>query len=731
MQDSERGRVLDLARRLRPASRRMAIIAIAAGAVALPTFGPGPLIALVAAGALFELSCLLLERVSRYAAVVWLNWFGCVALMACGLAAASGPRLYLFAMFAYAIVFVGILLPGRAAALAALLTVLVLVALALVLNGHAVEHFPPLVLYPISTVLVTALTAWLARGKDVAVRRSAHVDDLTNALNRTALMARVEELRHQVNADGAAGEQVAVLLADIDHFKAINDEHGHVRGDVVLAAVAARMTAALAARASLYRLGGEEFVVLRPGAGKDEARQLAEELWRAVREAPADGVDVTASFGVAVSQAPGFDFDATLAAADRALYAAKHAGRDRVVVDRQPVAGPGSPSLAERRAAPSTGLAAVDAAVGAGPRGGSDRGRRRCDGGGWIVSSPEERRQLVSLAQRGQLFGLVMIYPCVFGALLVAARVFGWEMLVTPTIGAVVLFSIIAILPRVRLPERWLASAWLFCELAAVGGWIVARPHAGDSMIVALPALSILVAAFSPAFPPRVVAAGAAAAGLLMVAVAFVYSPADTAHAPGILALDIALMIMVAAIGCTAGRSTLDHLEVSVVDRHTGTLTRSALTARATELEHAGSRTGAIGVIVCDLDQLKEINDAFGHATGDAVLQEVAHRVRGQLRTFDTVYRIGGDEFVVLIPAIDEDAALVAERLRTAVAGTPICDAEVTMSIGVAVCPAGEAFDYPSLFAAADQALYAAKRAGRDCVRVAGSTLPSPASLAA
>src|SRR5262249_25525672 len=154
-----------------------------------------------------------------------------------------------------------------------------------------------------------------------------------------------------------------------------------------------------------------------------------------------------------------------------------------------------------------------------------------------------------------------------------------------------------------------------------------------DSMIVALPALSILVAAFSPAFPPRVVAAGAVLAGLLMVTVACVYSPTETAHAPGILALAVAIMIMVATIGCTAGRSTLDHLEVSVVDRLTGMLTRSALTARATELEHAGARTGAIGVIVCDLDQLKQINDERGHATGDAVLQEVAHRVRGQLRT--------------------------------------------------------------------------------------------------
>jgi len=65
------------------------------------------------------------------------------------------------------------------------------------------------------------------------------------------------------------------------------------------------------------------------------------------------------------------------------------------------------------------------------------------------------------------------------------------------------------------------------------------------------------------------------------------------------------------------------------------------------------------------------------------------------------------------------------------VAGTPICDAEVALSSGVGVCPAAEAFEYPSPLAAADRALYASKGAGRDCVRVAGTMLHSPASLAA
>ncbi len=714
--DGDRGRLVDMAARLRPAARCTCAFALAAACVGLPTFGICPLIVLAAGGVLFEACCALLPRSRRPQLVVGATWFAGTALTAGALALASGPRLYVLAMFAYPIIFLAVLLPARIVAPAALATVLTIVGLGFALDAGAVQRFPPLVLYPTLTVLVTALGASLAREKDVASRRSAFVDELTGLLNRSALAARLAELAHQADA---RGEHVALIVADIDHFKAINDRHGHARGDVVLAAVARRMSVSLGGGASLYRLGGEEFVVLLPGATLSAAEQEAERLRATVAGCPVDDVAVTASFGVALSQPPGFDFDRVFAAADGAVYAAKRDGRDRVRVATPAstvVALRSSPSAERRSPArpPAAGTAAATVAAAPCPL-----APEASVAGGWLARDDHERAQLVATAQRSQLLGLLLIYPCALAALLAAAPEFGWWIPVPPMIGAAVLLVTVAILPRLRRPERALALAWLFAEIAAACGWLVAHPHAGDSMLVALPALGLLVATFSPAFPPRAVAVGAAVSAALMFAVAVGYDPSLAAQAPGIVALAVALTVTVAVVGATVGRSTVDHLEVGVVDELTGLLNRAALKARVVELSRLAMRDAQIALIVGDLDQLKRINDEHGHAAGDDVLREVSRRVRGELRTFDTVYRIGGDEFLALLPSIDEDAATVAERLRMAVHDPPIGATPVTVSLGVALSPPGDAFDYDTLFARADGALYEAKRAGRDCVRLA------------
>ncbi|MDX6727052.1 MAG: two-component system, cell cycle response regulator [Baekduia sp.] len=125
-----------------------------------------------------------------------------------------------------------------------------------------------------------------------------------------------------------------------------------------------------------------------------------------------------------------------------------------------------------------------------------------------------------------------------------------------------------------------------------------------------------------------------------------------------------------------------------------------------------------LAVLLIDADRFKSVNDEHGHAVGDVVLREVAHRLRDRVRAEDVVGRWGGEEFVVVLPETTPDAAAaVAESLRAAVAGTPI-DAlgtrlDVTVSVGVAGW-SGEQLD--DLLARADDALYAAKAAGRDRV---------------
>jgi diguanylate cyclase (GGDEF)-like protein len=148
-------------------------------------------------------------------------------------------------------------------------------------------------------------------------------------------------------------------------------------------------------------------------------------------------------------------------------------------------------------------------------------------------------------------------------------------------------------------------------------------------------------------------------------------------------------------------------------------LNRKALSTRVAELAQQSLLTGeSIGIIVGDLDHFKTINDTRGHSVGDVVLKDVAYRLRKQLRAFDLAYRLGGEEFLILLPGSDvEQSAQLAEQLRCAVAGEGVAGGlDVTMSFGVGASPRGRPFDYAEVFKAADAALYRAKRNGRDRV---------------
>jgi len=136
-------------------------------------------------------------------------------------------------------------------------------------------------------------------------------------------------------------------------------------------------------------------------------------------------------------------------------------------------------------------------------------------------------------------------------------------------------------------------------------------------------------------------------------------------------------------------------------------------------IQRSGDRTG---VLFIDLDRFKEINDHYGHAAGDSVVKSVASRLAGSVRSADTVGRLGGDEFVVLLESVaDIDAAqTVAEQLVATVAEPLLLggsDSRLSASIGVALAP-DHAADARELLAAADHAMYAAKRAGGNCTRV-------------
>lgn len=164
------------------------------------------------------------------------------------------------------------------------------------------------------------------------LRDQATHDPLTGLLNRAALLETLQ--REGARSSRGRGE-LAVIMVDVDNFKAINDTHGHLAGDAVLREIAQRMRGAVRTYDSIGRYGGEEFVIVAPGCGLTTARELAERLRLSVCGSDVTGADtalaVTVSLGVASST--GGTVDELLSAADRALYRAKANGRNCVVAE--------------------------------------------------------------------------------------------------------------------------------------------------------------------------------------------------------------------------------------------------------------------------------------------------------------------------------------------------------------------------------------------------------------
>jgi diguanylate cyclase (GGDEF)-like protein/PAS domain S-box-containing protein len=169
-----------------------------------------------------------------------------------------------------------------------------------------------------------------------ALEQLASTDGLTGLWNRRELDERV---RREIDRADRYGDDLSLVLYDIDHFKTINDRFGHPAGDRVLVELGRRLRSQLRESDGLGRWGGEEFLVLMPHSSGEEARRLAEKLRRLVAETPVEDVGtVTASFGVA-QRRPQEPAEAWFRRVDGALYRAKQAGRNRVELDPEPPAG--------------------------------------------------------------------------------------------------------------------------------------------------------------------------------------------------------------------------------------------------------------------------------------------------------------------------------------------------------------------------------------------------------
>ena len=169
-------------------------------------------------------------------------------------------------------------------------------------------------------------------------------------------------------------------------------------------------------------------------------------------------------------------------------------------------------------------------------------------------------------------------------------------------------------------------------------------------------------------------------------------------------------------------RVLLEQAEIlATTDQLTGLSNRRHFLARgAYELGHARRLNKSLSVLAIDVDHFKQINDTHGHQVGDEVLRAAAHAFHASLRQDDILGRIGGDEFMALLPATNlHEATAIAERIRIAVQSLLLSETQmplrVTVSIGVALLTE-EIVDLDALLLRTDEALYAAKRAGRDRV---------------
>lgn len=168
---------------------------------------------------------------------------------------------------------------------------------------------------------------------ELELRQIATSDSLTGALTRRGFTRDAEQaIREAVRY----GQEVSCVALDIDHFKSVNDRHGHATGDIVLRAVADACRMVIRGADILGRIGGEEFAVMLPRTGAAGAAATAERLREAVAALAvptgAGSLRVTASFGVAGMRRDSTEVAAMLQAADAALYEAKRSGRNRVVV---------------------------------------------------------------------------------------------------------------------------------------------------------------------------------------------------------------------------------------------------------------------------------------------------------------------------------------------------------------------------------------------------------------
>jgi diguanylate cyclase (GGDEF)-like protein len=343
--------------------------------------------------------------------------------------------------------------------------------------------------------------------------------------------------------------------------------------------------------------------------------------------------------------------------------------------------------------------------------------------GSWLVPTELDRARVVDAHGRMRRARAVTI--AAIGLTLLASLPWNpwWTFLLLLAAGVPLgLFELR--LRRSAHPER-LAIETLLITLSVLA---VGAAGTGGPASPGLPWLVIPCAMAATRFRATVVRAFACLTALVVLAASVLVDPRAFADDPRLVLCTLALLLIVTTVTAALTGAELKHRDNAVLDPLTGLLNRQALELRGAEIEQQAHLTGgSVCVIACDLDNFKRVNDTYGHERGDAVLRDCAYELRKSLRSFELVYRVGGEEFLVLLPGVFLQEGLeVASRMREAVAASQPDGLDMTISLGLAAA-AGTDVRYERLVRAADEALYRAKRAGRNRVESAPTrSAPAP-----
>ena len=282
----------------------------------------------------------------------------------------------------------------------------------------------------------------------------------------------------------------------------------------------------------------------------------------------------------------------------------------------------------------------------------------------WLCPTEQHRVRVREAGARVRIARTIAAAAC--GVALIAIVPFqGWWTLILYGTAALTLGTLEMRLRRSERPELIAAQGMLvILALIAVG-----VAFSGGEESPALPWLILPVATAAARFRPLVVVVGAGITAALMVGLSVGVDAQGVVDDPRQLISAVTLLVGITAITTALTEGELEHRERAVLDPLTGLLNRSSLESRAVEIEHQARLTGGpVSLVLLDLDRFKRVNDTHGHERGDAVLRDVAYQIRKSLRSFELVYRMGGEEFLVLLPGVAlPEAVEVAERVRHAV----------------------------------------------------------------